>query len=464
MSEQIQDDASVATAAAPAEEKIAYTVANDSMRPQCQRALVLDLPIAPFDKRMKEVFRDFQKNATLPGFRRGKAPEGLLRRRFGKEMEREAVQHIAGKVFDQVRVDLNIPIIGEPSLEDYHLEAGQKLTIDVLMEVLPAVEPKEYKGHAIEVAWKEPEAVSFDKYTNNLAERWATIEDVDDVIDMDQPAVLTVVVADDKGQDAHGAGAQEQPYPKVSDLPEPVAAALVGKRAGDTVTASNDHEHGHGDHKHVHHETWTVTVNKVQRRHNANVDDNFFKENFGLEGGIDEFRKKFEDRKSAEAAEMKRDAELDAIFEHLLKHNQFDVPRTLVSRQVNTLAARDKQRFDSYGVDIQRVIRTNKQYRDNLLGNAETGVKIALLTRAIIDAEKLEATDADVDAEIQRRADIAGRKPLAIRAQLERAGTFDGLKEELLSKKAYDFLVAGNNLSYVEPKAEEGHGHEGHNH
>jgi trigger factor len=453
--EQESGNVATADAANDAEEKIPFEVTNDEMRPDCIRAVTIDLSIEVYDKRLKTAFADLKKTIQLPGFRKGKAPEGLLKKRFGKDLEKETVQRIAETVFDDMREQLAANLASEAEMEDFNLDKdAKKLSIDYVMEIVPEVEPKDYKGQEVEVEYKEDEARSVDDYMEQIANEWSTFEDKDGAIEENDAVTLDTMVTNEKGHTIRADTGSDVHYRAMQQrLPEAVIQALIGKKVGDSVQLEVERERRDKNSAVISNkDSWDVTVKAVQVSKPAEITDEFVKENLQVEGGVEEYRKVLQKRIDADKDEQKRIASLKAVYDQLLEHNKFDVPQSLVYRQAEALAGEQARNMAMYGIDMSKLIKSYEQFRNSFLERADRMVRVGFLVSAIAKAEDIEVTDADVDAEIEKRAEEAGRKPLAIRAQLERAQKLDSLKEDLKLDKTADFILENSKLTYVEPK------------
>lgn len=466
------DEGAVATAepaAAPksdAAPKIDYKVVSDQMREHCIRALTVDIPRSVFDERLVQSFGDLKKNVSLPGFRRGKAPEGLLRRRFGKEMEQETVQRIAEIVYDQLSEALDIKMASPAEMEDYNLEEKDAFQVDYVVEIIPEVEPKNYKGVEVEATYAEPDEPPMDRYIEQMSERWGTFEEKDGPLEDGDAARADVEVHDESSKRIGDLCQTDKTLHPLKDrLPEAVVAELLGKSKGTEIEVAVDYERtGAGGKVVSSKDTYKVALLAVERFVPATIDDAFIQENFQLEGGLEEYKKNLIARWEKDRDSEKRSVALRALYDKFLESNDFQVPRSLVGRQANSLLQEEARRLAMYGIDMSKMIRQDKAYLDSLREQAERMVRVGFLVSAIAKAEGIEATEEDVEKEIAKRAEEAGRKPLAIRAQLERQGELDSLQEDLKLDATANFLIENNKISYVAPKeeaeasAEEGEG------
>jgi trigger factor len=151
---------------------------------------------------------------------------------------------------------------------------------------------------------------------------------------------------------------------------------------------------------------------------------------------------------------------MGALLRTIHEKNPFDVPPTFVRRRFDQLIEEEHYRYSMmYGRKAADGLMRNGQYQASLIERCKRDVINAFLLLELAKKEGLEATDEAVEKEIGRRAEEAGRKPLAIRAELERHNRLDDLKEQLLRDAVEEWLRANNTVSYVAPKPHEHHEH-----
>jgi trigger factor len=427
---------------------IPYTIISDEMRPQSFGAITVEVPYAPVEKELNRGFADMRKNVALPGFRKGKAPEGLLRRRYGREVEREAVQNVAAKVYDKVQEQLGFTRLTDAEMESYHIKEGEKVSIDYLVEVYPTVTIEGFEGNTLEVPWDEPKAPDFDRYLSEMSRRWGTNEPKEGGIELGDRAKL-VIKMEAEGHEPHEDSRDFDI--KQGELPEDVLNALLGKAAGETVEVNRSHEHPaehEGEAPHVHRERWVITIESVSRVIPADINDEFVKENFGIDT-LDAYRQKLLERHQRDQDSELFSAKLTAILRKIAADTKFDVPPTIAIKHTREVAARDAKRMESYGVDVAELYKRNKGYVENIRNQGTYSARIEIILEALAKQLGFTVTDEEVDAELNRLAEDAGRKPLAIRAQLERNKTWDLFRNSVLVEKVKKHLVAMNAFTLV---------------
>jgi trigger factor len=150
-----------------------------------------------------------------------------------------------------------------------------------------------------------------------------------------------------------------------------------------------------------------------------------------------EMRKGLERRREQE----NRRALEDAVLEAALATHTFEVPESMVLRQVGHQIEHIREQMRRQGMDPERVPWDYQKMLGEMRPGAEKSVKRALLIEAIAEKEGLVPSDADVDAEVERIAETSQRPAAAVRALLEQNGDLDRLRLSLGEKRTLDFLI-----------------------
>jgi len=450
-------------------ETIAYTVTSEKMREHCTLALTVTVPIEEYNKRLSRLLKQLVRNAAVPGFRRGKAPEALIRRRFGKELESDAVNDIAPYVFNHFVADKKIRLASEAQMEGYHLDDGKLLTIDYLAEVFPTVNIEKYEGFDVEVPYEDPTEDPWAKHEEMIQQYLAERTPTEGPVTETSPLRATLQVSDREGKPLN------TEYDGTHDLPNPgilgkdVANALVGKKAGDKITVETMLRLGGAKSRRGKPAEvpviFNATIEQVLEVKPAVLTTELLKERIGLDTSLEEYKKKVSESGVKERAKEKRESQLGAIFGAILKHQPFDVPIALIQNRFEDLARRrytDLQKRFGYAKATAKAIVTSEKEQDRLWQMAAGQIHVAFMEQSIAGKAGISVGDEDIQKEIDRLAEEQGRKPLAVRAELERHKLIDILKNQVMSKKIEDVLLEKNAFKFVKPS--EHHHEHGHDH
>jgi trigger factor len=441
------------------EPPIAYELKETKSEAGSVQRYCVEVQADVLDGKMNDILAELNKTVVVDGFRRGKAPMRLLRTRYGKDAEKDALGGIGEDIAGQIIEKDEIEPIGDPSLNDSKVEEGKPIQLEIDIEVRPKIDPVGYTDGEFEIEAAEVTDEIIDGQLEEIRQANATFEAIEDKsigFAEGNGATLDIQVEDRDGKPMESLCDENVflPDPSRALMPE-VVKDLEGKKPGETfesfvertVTTRDDKKEKHKD-------KYTITVREVKARVIPELDDEFAKDVGDFETLAD-LRARIENDLKEQADQRKRRAAMDAIFGKMIEGNPFDAPKSIVAAQEYQTIMRDSQQMQSMGIDLDAMGQTTQGYLASAHDNAERFVKMNLLLNAISVKEKLEVSDEDVDKEIERMAEAEGRKPLAIRARLEAEKKLDNMKRDLIVGKVEDFLMEKNTLKVVAPKPPE---------
>lgn len=425
------------------EEAIAHTIVSEEALPQSRRLLVIEIDAAAWNQRLEELFREFQRDVALEGFRKGKAPLKLLQRRFMREAQESLAEKVVPAILRQYAETRQTSLYGTPRVIEISGEPGQPARLKVEVEVKPQIDPQGYADASVEVedVVMPPDLV--DRELEALRHRNAFFEEVSRPAEAADGEVIDFKAINAKGQTVDQGTDVFVHADSEAPVPDELRQALVGKKAGDEFEIEVQSPDG-AKVKYV------VNVKAVKQLRVPELDEDFAKD-LGYES-LAKLREATEEmcRKRIEAE--KQDRAFDAIVKKLAETNDFEVPPSLQAQVERDLMHRDLRFMYATGrLPWQLRGQTREEYRLAIERDAHLRVKGYLLLDAIGTKENIEATPEDVDAALKERAEAEGRKPLAVRAALEKARQWDAFVEEVRFEKIREFLLSKAKISWVPP-------------
>lgn len=438
-------DAAAAKVRAQREERIPHSVLEDKAVENSMRELVVEIPRAEWDSRVDGMFKEWQKSAAIEGFRRGKAPMALLKKRFMREASGEVLEKLVPPIVRQYEEESSHTLYGVPMVTEFKPEeTGQPVRVTLRVEVKPEINAAEYTGIEVEVPELRIPPDSVDRNIENLRQQSATYEEVDRGIEGHDAAVLDVKVVDTKGRTV----AQEtnKLFEHLHDaFPAEVLAELQGKKAGDTVETSAPSRQRVGQQ-----DRYTLAVKSVKALKVPDLDDEFAKD-MGFDD-LAALRASYEERTRKYVEQANSDEAFEAIVAKLVEAHNFEVPPTLHERVKADMMRSDMNFMYSTGSMPARAAgRSSEEYRSEVEKDAHMRVKGLLLVDAIGLKEKIEATEDDINEALEERGREQGRKGVAIRAALEKRREFEQFVEQVRFAKVRKFLLENNKVKFVEP-------------
>ena len=406
----------------------------------CKRRLAVEAPVDVVQQEWERAYGRVQKQARLPGFRKGHVPRSLVKVHFSDDVRREVAEHLIPDVYRQALTEAKLDPVNEPDLQEVRLEEGAPLSFVAVVEVKPAIDLTDYKGVEVEHA---PVAVTADDLSTTLdhmREQQAQFHAVE------RPAATGDLVVVDysiaiEGHDPSSQSGYEFLVGARNVLPE-IDDAVIGLKAGEerqvTLRFADDHRRedlrGRGGNA-------TVKVVEVKEKALPVLDDDFAKslgEFETLEALRTELQKQLETRREHDEQRALQEKVVDAV----IARHEFTVPDALVMRQVAHRIEHARESVRRQGIDPERMPWDFEKLIAELRPGAEKAVRRALLLEAIADKEAIAPTDADVDAEVEKLAQASQRPTPALRRMMEKSGDLEGLRQGIRDRMTLELLVA----------------------
>ena len=190
-------------------------------------------------------------------------------------------------------------------------------------------------------------------------------------------------------------------------------------------------------------------VKSIREKKLPAEDDSFVK-NFQRYDSFEDF--KTDVRKSLEekAEQISKDNLQNSMIDQLIKENNFEVPESMVQKQIYYMMADTQKRMMSAGIDENSAMDFTMKMQDKYKGDAEKTVKSFLLLKKIAEKESLAAEDSDLEQYLQEQATQSGRDYESLKKFYENDERKDYLRTELVHKKVFDFIEQNANIKVVE--------------
>ncbi len=401
----------------------------------------LEIPAEKVQAEIEKIAKDLARVARIPGFRPGKAPVTLIRRRFSEDIKNEVLQSLVPDRLEQALTEAKLVPVTRPNVDKVDWEEAGGVKFKARFEVLPEFELGDYKDLEVETESAEVTDADVGRTLEEMRESAASFDPVEGrpVQDGDY-AVLKMT-----GTPTGGVGEPIRMDNALCHIgaEETVAAFtenLRGANVGDQRRFEVQYPADYPDQK-LAGKTFqfNAEVVAVKERKLPELNDDLAKET-GEAETLDELKKKVRERLEAARDEHQKNQAKDKIIDLLLNRNQFPVPEALVERQMDARLERAVRRLIAQGVDPRAVnvdwVALRRQQRER----AEGDVRAELLLDRIADAEKIEVSEEELERELQGIAERSGENITAVRARLTREGATDTMKSKLRSDKVLDWL------------------------
>lgn len=413
----------------------------------CKREIELEIPAENVQKAEDKVARDIARVARVPGFRPGKAPVTLIRRRFADDIRGEVMQSLVPEYLEKALDEKKLVPVTRPEVDNVEFKEGEPLKFRAVFEVLPEFELGDYKNLTVQVEAAEVGDAQVGKMIDEIRDRMATFVPVEGrAADNGDYAVIKLIgtpVGGGEPVQAEGVlchiGAEE--------TLEAFTENLRGVSPGETKRFRSEYPKDYPDPKLAGKAyDYTVEVQGLKEKQLPEANDEFAKDaaaqSSELAGvtNLAELRAKI--RADLDAAKDQQQAAQarEKILELLVQRHDFPVPEALVESQMDARLERVVRSLVAQGVDPRAVNVDWVSLRKRQQERALSDVKAELLLDRIATAESIDATDEDVEKEIATLAGRSGESATAIRARLTKQGALARMKSKLRSDKTIEWL------------------------
>jgi len=410
----------------------------------CKRELELEIPAENVTKATEKVARDLARVARVPGFRPGKAPVTLIRRRFAEDIQGEVLQSLVPEYIEKALEEKKLIPITRPSVDKVDFKEGEPLRFRAVFEVLPEFELGDYKNLAINVDAIETGDAQVDKTIEDIRERAATFVPVEGRAAKDGDYVLIKLSGIPVGGGEPVQADNILCHIGAEETLESFTENLHGASSGETKQFRSQYPDDYPDQKLAGKAyDYTVEVQGIKEKKLPELNDEFAKDAAGEKGGfstLEEMRKLISKDLEAAKEDQQKTQAREKLLEALVKQHDFPVPEALVEHQMNVRLERSVRALTAQGVDPRAVNIDWVALRNHQRERAVDDVKAELLIDRIAEAEKIDATDEEVEKEIEALAEHSGESATALRARLTKQGVLDRMKSKLRSDKTIEWL------------------------
>jgi trigger factor len=386
------------------------------------------VPTDKIEKAEKKVVKQYGAQARLPGFRPGKAPEAVVRRRFNDAIRQATLEQLIRDSWDVAQQTEGLKPIAEPHIHNLKFEVGQPLEFEFHVEVRPNITVSKVSGFKLERKVAPVDDAAVEERLRDLQERKATWTPIEGT----KPAPGNLVQMEVAPLDGETAGTT-QPYSMVlgegraiPEVEEKVMSLLPGETVDADVRFPDDHpdESKRGTSRRV-----RISLHEVKRQELPPLDDSFARE-------VGDF-----ENLAALRAALRKDLEGDAqqtadgqvrqqLLDQIYQTNEVPAPVSLVNRLIQGYMQAyeiPKEQFETFAAEFRPV--------------AEQQVRRELVLDAVVENNKLAATNAEVDERVAKLAEGRNMKVGELYAQLEKSGRLRDLERSLTEEKAFAWLL-----------------------
>ena len=414
------------------------------LNPECTRELVLDIPAEEVTKAYRSVAGNYRKYAKIPGFRAGKVPESVIRRRFAAEIRKEVIDSLLPERFNQSVRDLGVKPVGQPQVTELTVEDGAPLHVKAVFEYVPDFSIEGYQAVRVDKPSVEITEEEVQHEIEQLRESRATIEPVEEdrvLVDGDWAQISYKGQIEGDAETGPVGGEDSLVEIGGKDTVEAFTNILRGAKTGQELKAEviypADYSAPSLAGKTV---AYEVEVKAIKKRTLPELNDDFAKEIGAYESFAD-----LEARVREHMASRKRHSvegeTKDRLFAALAERYTFPVPESLVQEQIDARLERGLRALAAQGMDPEQMRKLDfARLRTAQRDSAIAEVKISVLLDRIAQEENITVSDEELDQELQMAA-LQSREPVdTLKVRLTQDGGMARIREQLRREKTASAL------------------------
>jgi trigger factor len=400
------------------------------------KSLRVTVPVDRVREAEAKALSYYVQRARLPGFRPGKAPAAVVRKRFGDAIRQTVLEEVIRESWETARSSESLKPVTDPSIRNLKFEEGSPIEFELLVQVRPEIKLERTGGFRLErrVAPVTDETVQ--EQLARLQEQkaaWIPVEGV-------KPSPAQMVRVEVAPLDESGAGAA-QPYDLVlgqnqaiPDLEERIMTLLPGEETDAEVKFPDDHpdENRRGQTRRV-----RVKLHDVKRQELPALDDAFAREVGDFEN-LEALRAAVRTDLEREAA-READAQVrQAVVQQMVEANNVEAPESLVHRLMHGYA-------EMYRVPPEQLEQFEQQFHEV----AAAQVRRDLVLDAVVEGNGLRATEAELDQRVGELAAARGVPAGELYGNLQKNNRLPELERAITEEKAFAWLLQQSTIDEV---------------
>jgi trigger factor len=410
----------------------------------CRKQLRVEVPAPAVEAETERVIREYGQRVRLPGFRKGKVPAELVRRRFAKDIEQEVKERLLPRYWKQAQAESSIEPLLPPEVDEVAgLEPGLPLIFTATVETRPRIELGNVEDFDLPDPAVEPGTLEVEETLEGIrkqiagwvpAERPAAREDrvslaVTSLASPEHPEERTDTVQIEIGD--------PQVWPELSE-------AVRGLSAGEEADFTRRHEHppaAEGGEPEVHEQRYRVKLNAVEERALPPLDDAFAAKVSPELQTFEALREALVARLRAGKQEARRQARQEAVLKQLRDRHPIDLPTGVVRREVEGMVQEYAEGLARRGVDVERAGIDWNRLAEEMAPRAESRVHARLLLDAVAEQREIAVTEEEFERTLAVLARAQGVTTPALRRKLDEDGRLATLRSQLRREKTLRALL-----------------------
>lgn len=417
-----------------------------------QATLKIEVDAQKFEEGIQKAYLQNRGKFNIPGFRKGKAPRKIIELQYGVGVFYEdAINYVFPEAYDKAVEELNLEPVDRPSIDIEDLEAGKPVVFTAEVTLKPEVTLGEYKGIEVEKVEYNVTKEDVDKEIQSMQERNSRLVDAGDR-PVEKGDVLTIDYTGFVGEEQFEGGTAENQSLEIGSgrfIPG-FEDQLVGKNKDEEVEVNVKFpEEYHAENLAGKDAKFLVKIHEIKAKELPELDDEFAKDVSEFET-LDELNNDIMNKLEKQAKDKEKMEKEEKVVGKVVEASQVEIPEVMIEKQIDAEVNEFAYRLRYQGLDINKYFEITNTTMDDLRvqfkDNAEKLVKADLVLEAIAKQENIDATEEELNQELQRLADQYKQDLDKFRKSI-RDEDLDYIKMGIIKRKTVESLVNSAKLS-----------------
>ena len=419
--------------------------------------LEITIEAEKFDNAIKKVYFQSAKYFNIPGFRKGKAPQNIVEKYYGKEIFYEdAFNEVVPEEYEKALEENKIDAVSKPKIDVITMEKGQDLVFTAVVQTKPEAKLKKYKGieiEKIEYNVKESDVENELKDMQDKNSRLVTVENRpaqnDDTAIIDFEGFVDGVAFDGGKGENYNLVLGSHSF--IEGFEDQVVGMNVGEEKEINVTFPKEYFSKNLAGKPA---VFKVKLNELKKKELPELDDEFAKDVSEFDT-LKELKQSIKEKLEKQFKDREKYEKEDAVVRELVKELEVDIPSGMIETEVENMMKDMEQRMSYQGLKMDQYLKmmnkTEEQFKKEYEPQALEAIKSRLAIEVVVKSEKIEASDEEIKTKIEEMAKNYGKEAKELE---ENENVRNYIKNGIENEKAMEFLVANSKEKKAEKKAE----------
>ena len=409
---------------------------------ECKKNLQIEIPEDVVDAEITHIAQEFARRARVPGFRPGKAPIGVVKTRFREEIVSEMMQHLMPKYFGDAIDERKLEIVQAPQFESVDYNSGKPLRFRAVFEVYPRLSITNYEGIPVQEVSSQVEDSEVETALKKLQEDMAELTPVEEdrtVQEGDFAEISysgTLEGSDESPLTGEKAVAEIGGRTTVREFTDNLKGAKVGEERTFNVIYRADYPTARLAGKTV---SYKVKVEALKTKETPELNDEFA-QRFGDYKTLDELKAKIREDLEKHKRDQAQEQMREKLLEWLEDNNEFELPQSLIERQLQIRVQRFIRDLSRQGINPQRLDVDWGKIREDQQQQAMRDVKGSLILEHIAERENIDVSEQETELEIEKIAAETNRPKEKVKEVLSRDSGLERLRSQIRNRKTLDLL------------------------